>query len=83
MVTSDWGEKPQDELAFMRDSNSTLIFNAEVTVWARLVPTCSGGRDWVSKRRGLESVVNMVVFGVVDTTLNYVIQKFFFGSSMI
>lgn len=83
MVTPDWGEKPQDELAFMRDSNSTLIFNAEVTVWACLVPTCSGGRDRVYKRRGLDGVVNMVVFGVVDTTLNYVIQKFFFGSSVI
>lgn len=83
MVTPDWGEKPQDELAFMRDSNSTLIFNAEVAVWACLVPTCSGGRDRVYKRRGLESVVNMAVFGVVDTTLNYVIQKFFFGSSVI
>lgn len=46
-------------------------------------PNLQRWRDRVYKRRGLESVVNMVVFGVVDTTLNYVIQKFFFGSSVI
>lgn len=45
-------------------------------------PNLQRWRDRVYKRRGLESVVNMVVFGVVDTTLNYVIQKFFFGSSV-